>query len=75
VVSVLPGFAAAAAVFAGAVYKYDLSMPTHKMYELVQLVRQRVAHLPGTCIDSYASSASQVVRCCPEGHALHRRHI
>lgn len=31
----------------GAVYKYDLSMPTHKMYELVQLVRQRVAHLPG----------------------------
>jgi DNA-binding NarL/FixJ family response regulator len=38
---------AAAAAAAGAVYKYDLSMPTHNMYELVQLVRQRVAHIPG----------------------------
>lgn len=31
----------------GAVYKYDLSVPTPKMYELVELVRHRVCHLPG----------------------------
>jgi D-2-hydroxyglutarate dehydrogenase len=29
------------------VYKYDLSMPVHTMYELVEDVRRRVAHVPG----------------------------
>jgi hypothetical protein len=56
---------AAAAVAAGAVYKYDLSMPTHKMYELVQLVRQRVSHLPGEHPDHiFQTAARQMLRCC-----------
>jgi hypothetical protein len=47
---------------AGAVYKYDLSMPTHKMYELVQLVRQRVAHLPGKHHDLTLGSWSAILQ-------------
>lgn len=37
----------------GATYKYDLSMPTHKMYELVQDVRQRVSHFPDVVVVGY----------------------
>lgn len=37
----------------GATYKYDLSMPTHKMYELVELVRQRVQHVSGVMVVGY----------------------
>eukprot|EP00775_Hariotina_reticulata_P011142 gene11142-11295_t len=37
----------------GAVYKYDLSMPTACMYELVELVRQRTAHLPDVKVVGY----------------------
>lgn len=39
--------------FTGATYKYDLSMPTHKMYELVELVRQRVQHFPDVVVVGY----------------------
>eukprot|EP00884_Botryococcus_braunii_P004609 jgi/Botrbrau1/14149/Bobra.182_3s0090.2 len=31
---------------AGAVYKYDISLPTSKMYELVEVMRGRLSHLP-----------------------------
>ena len=33
-------------VFAGPVYKYDLSIPVAEMYALVEETRQRMAHLP-----------------------------
>lgn len=42
-----------ASLSAGVVYKYDLSMPTSKMYELVEDVRQRVRHFPGVMVVGY----------------------
>jgi hypothetical protein len=31
---------------AGPVYKYDLSLPTGRMYDLVEVMRDRLRHLP-----------------------------
>jgi hypothetical protein len=33
-------------VRAGAVYKYDISLPTAKMYHLVEVMRERLRHEP-----------------------------
>lgn len=38
---------------AGATFKYDLSMPTSKMYELVEAIRQRVQHFPDVIVVGY----------------------
>lgn len=35
---------------AGAVYKYDLSLPPNDMYQLVEEMRTRMNHLPVTVV-------------------------
>lgn len=35
---------------AGAVYKYDLSLPPNDMYRLVEEMRSRMKHLPVTVV-------------------------
>ncbi len=40
-------------VVAGATYKYDVSLPIPKMYDLVQAVRQRVQHFPDVKVVGY----------------------
>lgn len=37
-------------VSAGAVYKYDLSLPPNDMYKLVEEMRARMKHLPVTVV-------------------------
>lgn len=37
----------------GAVYKYDLSVPTSRMYELVELCRQRTQSFPNVRVVGY----------------------
>lgn len=38
---------------AGAVYKYDLSLPLSSMYELVEIMRQRLSQIPDVRVVGY----------------------
>lgn len=64
---------------AGAVYKYDLSLPPNDMYKLVEEMRARVKHLPVTVVgyghmgdSNLHLNISAGVPCSPRQH-LHER--
>ena len=40
-------------LLAGPVYKYDLSLPSPHLYELVEVMRQRLRHHPGVEVVGY----------------------